>query len=72
MCIPHIRLGSYAQELEGGMSAQIVGKSSTWEISLPSGIVCFFFKDAFYLFQRERSEKHVLEGQRGREKLVPC
>ena len=57
MCIPHIRLGSYAQELEGGMSAQIVGKSSTWEISLPSGFVCVFFKDAIYLFERERSAR---------------
>ena len=72
MCIPHIRLGSYAQELEGGMSAQIVGKSSTWEISLPSGFVCLFFKDAIYLFEIERSEKPVLEGQRVREKPVPC
>ena len=72
MCIAHLRVGGYAQELEGGMSAQIVGKSSTWEISLPSGFVCFFFKDAIYLFQRERSEKHVLEGQRAREKQVPC
>ena len=62
MCIPHIRLGSYAHQLEGGMFAQVVRNSSTWEISLPSGFVCFFFKDAIYLFQRERSEKHVLEG----------
>ena len=53
MCIPHVRMGSYAQELEGGMSAQIVGKSSTWEISLPSGFVCVFFKDVIYLFERE-------------------
>ena len=34
--------------------------------------VCFFFKDSIYLFERERSEKHVLEGQREREKQVPC
>ena len=72
MCIAHLRVGSYAQELEGGMSAQIVWKSSTWEISFPSGFVCFFLKDDLYSFQRERSEKHVLEGQRAREKQVPC
>ena len=49
MCIAHIRVGSYAHELDGGMSAQIVWNSSTWEISLPSGFVCFFFKDVIYL-----------------------
>ena len=67
MCIPHIRLGSYAQELEGGMSAQIVGKSSTWEISLPSGFVSF--SKMLFIYLRERG---VLEGQRAREKQVPC
>ena len=71
MCIPHIRLGSYAQELEGGMSAKNYLKIfymgdffSLW--------VCFFFKDAIYLFEREKTDKHVLEGQRAREKQVPC
>ena len=49
MCIPHLRVGSYAHELDGAMSAQIVWNSSTWEISLPSGFVCFFFKDVNYL-----------------------
>ena len=40
---------------------------------IPLGLfVCFFIKDAIYLFERERSEKHVLEGQREREKQVPC
>ena len=38
----------------------------------PSGFVCFFFKDAIYLFEREKTDKHVLEGQRAREKQVPC
>ena len=34
--------------------------------------VCFFFKDVFYLFERERREKHEREEQREREKQVPC
>ena len=50
MCIAHIRVGSYAHELDSGMSAQIVLNSSTWEISLPSRFVSlFFFKDVIYL-----------------------
>ena len=57
MCISHVSVGSYAHQHESGMSAQIVGKSSTWEISLPSGFVCVFFKDAIYLFERERSAR---------------
>ena len=56
MCIPHIRVGSYAHELECGMSAQIVWKSSTWEISHPSGFVCLFLFQRFYLFIWEREE----------------
>ena len=50
MCIPHIRVGSYANQLEGGMSAQIVWNSSTWEISLHSGFVCLFLFQRCYLF----------------------
>ena len=55
MCIPHVRVGSYAQELEGGMYAQIVWKSSTWEISLPSEFVSFSMM--FFIYMRERGEK---------------
>ena len=73
MCITEIRVGRYAHELDSEMYAQIVWNSSTWEIFLPSGFfVCFFFKDVFYLFERERREKHEREGQREREKQVPC
>ena len=58
MCIPHVRVGSYAHQHESGMSAQIVWNSSTREISLPCGFLffCFFFKDV-YLFEREKREK---------------
>ena len=65
MCIPHIRVGSYAHQLEGGMSAQIVWNSSTWEISLSSVFVCLFFKDVIYLFERERREKPWARGAEG-------
>ena len=66
MCIAHIRVGSYAHELDGGMSAQIVWNSSTWEISLPSRFVwLFLFKDVIYLFERERREKAWASGTEG-------
>ena len=58
-------MGSYAHELVGGMSAQIVWNSSTWEISLSSLFVCFFFKDVIYLFERERREKAWGRGAEG-------
>ena len=36
-------------------------------------LLCLFFKDVIYLFERERGEKkHEREGQREREKQVPC
>ena len=66
MCIPYIRLGGYANQLEGGMSAQIVWNSSTWVIFVPSVFfVCFFFKDVFYFFERERREKEWVRGAEG-------
>ena len=72
MCIPHIRVGSYAHELECGMSAQIENLLHG-RFLIPLGLfVCFFIQDAIYLFERERSEKHVLEGQKEREKQDPC
>ena len=55
MCIPHVRVGSYAHELEGGMSSQIVWNSSTWEISLPSEFVSFSMM--LFIYMRERGEK---------------
>ena len=58
-------MGSYAHELDGGMSAQIVWNSSTWEISLSSVFVCLFFKDVIYLFERERREKAWGRGAEG-------
>ena len=72
MCIPHIRVGSkknkrvgsYAHELEGGMSAQIVWNSSTWEISPLVGFFSFF-KDVIYLFERERRDKAWTRGAEG-------
>ena len=65
MCFPHIRVGSYAHELECGMSPRIVWNSSTWVISLPSEFVCFFFKDVIYLYERERGEKAWARGAEG-------
>ena len=65
MCIPHRRVGSYAHELEGGMSSQIVWNYSTWAISLSCGFVCFFFKDVFYLFERESRDKAWARGEEG-------
>ena len=66
MCITEIRVGRYAHELDSEMYAQIVWNSSTWDIFLPSEFfVCFFFKDVFYLFERERREKAWARGAVG-------
>ena len=54
MCIPYIRLGGYANQLEGGMSAQLLWNSSTWEISLPSEFVSF---KRYHLFIWKREER---------------
>ena len=64
MCFPHIRVGSYAHELECGMSARIVWISA-WENSLLSFFICFFFKDVIYLYERERGEKAWARGVEG-------
>ena len=67
MCIPHIWVWRYAHELDGGMSAQIVWNSSTWEISLLVALFffSFFFKDVIYLFERERRGKPWGRGAEG-------
>ena len=63
MCIAHLRVGGYAQELEGGMSAQIVWNSSTWEISLSSVFV--FQRCYLFIWERERREKAWARGAEG-------
>ena len=63
MCIPHVRVGSYAHQLEGGMSAQIVWNSSTWEISLSSVFV--FQRCYLFIWERERREKAWARGAEG-------
>ena len=63
MCIPHIRVGSYVHPLEGGMSAQIVWNSSTWEISLSSVFV--FQRCYLFIWERERREKAWARGAEG-------
>ena len=65
MCIPHLRVGSYAHELEGGMSSQIVWNYSTWAISLPCGFVCLFLFQRCYLFERESRDKAWVRGEEG-------
>ena len=73
MCIPYIWVGSYANQLEGGMSAQLLWNSSTWEIFVLLGLfVCFFLKVSL-IYLKERGEKNQeREGQMEREKQVPC
>ena len=63
MCIPHIRVGSYAHELDGGMSAKIVWNISTWEISLPCGFVSS--AKMFFIYLRERRDKAWARGAEG-------
>ena len=53
------RVGGYANQLEGGMSAQLLWNSSTWEISRTSGFVCFFFRMLF-IYLREREERKTM------------
>ena len=74
MCLPEIRVGSYANQLEGGMSAQLLWNSSTWEIFVLLGLfVCFFFLKVSLIYLKERGEKNQeREGQMEREKQVPC
>ena len=50
MCIPHLRVGSYAHELEAGMSSQIVSNSSKWAISLPCGLASLLLFQRCFLF----------------------
>ena len=58
MCIPHIRVGSYAHPL------RVECLHKLFEILLHGRFlfllclfVCFFFTDVIYLFERERREK---------------
>ena len=73
MCLPEIREGSYANQLEGGMSAQLLWNSSTWEIFVLLGLfVCFYLKVSL-IYLKERGENNQeREGQMEREKQVPC
>ena len=72
MCIPHIRLVSYAHELEGGMSAQMFEILLQGRFLFLVGLFVCFSKMLF-IYLRERGEKkHEREGQREREKQVPC
>ena len=66
-----LKSGKLCHELDGVMSAQIVLNSSAWEISLSSVFVCF--SKMLFIYLRKRGEKkHEREGQREREKQVPC
>ena len=57
MCIPHIRVGSYAHELECGMSAQIENLLHG-RFLIPLGLFVSFSKILF-IYLRERGVKNM-------------
>ena len=63
MCIAHIRAGSYAHELHGGMSAQLFEILLHGRFLFPLGLFDCFYSKMLFIYLRERGEKkHEREG----------
>ena len=72
MCIPHVRVGSYAHQHESGMSAQMFEILLQGRFLFLVGLFVCFSKMLF-IYLRERGEKkHEREEQWEREKQDPC
>ena len=57
MCIAHIRVESYAHELDGGMSAQLFEILLHGRFLFPLGLFHCFSSKMLFIYFRDRGEK---------------